>query len=61
MLTACAQEKIKAGAIKMRRIFKAYRELLGIIYSERPFIIILSIAVAILSGVLNPIFVWVFG
>lgn len=43
----------------MRRIFKAYRELLGIIYSERPFIIILSIAAAILSGVLNPIFVWV--
>ncbi|NLK74424.1 MAG: ABC transporter ATP-binding protein [Clostridiales bacterium] len=43
----------------MKRIFKGYRELIGIIYRENPLIVILCIMVAVLSGAANPIFVWV--
>lgn len=45
----------------MQRIFKGYKELLCIIYSERPFIVISCIVVAFLSGSLNPLYVWVNG
>jgi len=43
----------------MKRIFKAYRELIGILYGESRFVVIAIFASAILTGVIVPVSVWV--
>ncbi|QOR36881.1 ABC transporter ATP-binding protein [Clostridium sp. 'deep sea'] len=43
----------------MKRIFKAYSELLRILYSESPFVVISIFGSAIITGVVTPISVWV--
>lgn len=39
----------------MKRIFKAYKDLIGIIFSESPWLVILTFLCTILSGILTPI------
>ena len=43
----------------MKRIFKAYRELIGILYGESRFVVIAIFTSAILTGVIVPVSVWV--
>lgn len=43
----------------MKRIFKAYGELLSILFSESPFVVIAIFVSAIITGVVPPISVWV--
>ena len=43
----------------MKRIFKAYRELIGILFEESPFVVISVFAAAVLTGVILPVSVWV--
>ncbi|MCG8484530.1 MAG: ABC transporter ATP-binding protein/permease [Clostridia bacterium] len=43
----------------MKRIFKAYSELLSILFSESPFVVIAIFVSAIVTGVVPPISVWV--
>ena len=43
----------------MKRIFKAYRELLGILFAESPFVVISVFVSAIITGVIPPVSVWV--
>lgn len=43
----------------MKRIFKAYKELLGIIFSENPFVVIVVLAMAALSGFIVPFSTWI--
>jgi ATP-binding cassette subfamily B protein len=43
----------------MRRILKAYRELLGILFAESPLVVMAAFAAAILCGVMGPLSVWV--
>ncbi|MDR2617379.1 MAG: ABC transporter ATP-binding protein/permease [Treponema sp.] len=42
----------------MKRILRAYKELLGILFAESPFVVIGVFAAAILSGALTPLSVW---
>jgi ATP-binding cassette subfamily B protein len=43
----------------MRRILKAYRELLGILCAESPLVVIAAFAAAAVCGVMGPLSVWV--
>ena len=43
----------------MKRLYKAYRELLGILFAESPFVVILVFVSAILTGAIVPVSIWV--
>lgn len=43
----------------MKRIFKAYKELLGIIFVESPLVVIVVLAMAVLSGFIVPFSTWI--
>lgn len=43
----------------MKRIYKAYKEILGVVLAKNPLIVIAVFGSAILTGVLTPISVWV--
>lgn len=43
----------------MKRIISAYKEIIAIIYSQRPFVVLSCIFIALLSGAINPLLVWV--
>jgi ATP-binding cassette subfamily B protein len=42
----------------LKRILKAYKELLGILFAESPFLVIVVFAAALLAGALRPLSVW---
>lgn len=44
----------------MKRIFKAYGELIGIIFSESPWIVVLTLLCSILSGILVPVNIYAY-
>ncbi|MDR2375019.1 MAG: ABC transporter ATP-binding protein/permease [Treponema sp.] len=43
----------------MRRILKAYRELLGVLFAESPFVVVTVFVAALLFGMLPPLSVWI--
>lgn len=43
----------------MKRIYIACRELLQILFSQKPFLVILTFVSAILSGLTTPLLIWV--
>ena len=43
----------------MKRIFKAYGDLLSILYEESPFVVISAIVAAVITGVIGPVSIWV--
>lgn len=43
----------------MKRIYIAYKELLGVLFSKNPFLVILTFAAAIFSGLTTPLLIWV--
>ncbi|NLC20084.1 MAG: ABC transporter ATP-binding protein, partial [Clostridiales bacterium] len=43
----------------MKRIFMAYKELIGIIYAEAPIMVVLTFACSIISGFLTPLGVYI--
>jgi ATP-binding cassette subfamily B protein len=43
----------------MKRLFKVFTEILGVIFASNPFVVIFVFVSAILTGVISPIFVWV--
>ncbi|MCL2056373.1 MAG: ABC transporter ATP-binding protein/permease [Oscillospiraceae bacterium] len=43
----------------MKRIFRAYRELLGILFAESPFLVISVFVSAIITGAIVPVSIWV--
>ncbi len=45
----------------MKRICRAYREIIGVLFAESPFIVILTFASAVVSGLITPLSVWVNG
>jgi len=45
----------------MKKIFSSYRELLGILYGESPFVVISVFVSAVISGAVIPLSVWVNG
>lgn len=45
----------------MRRIGKAYKEILGILFSDSPLVVIVTFISAVVSGLITPLSVWVNG
>ncbi len=43
----------------MKRIFKAYKELLGILYAQSPFVVLSAFFAAVLTGAVIPLSIWV--
>jgi ATP-binding cassette subfamily B protein len=43
----------------MKRIFSAYRELLGIIYTESPFVVLSAFIASVIMGATAPVSIWV--
>ena len=43
----------------MKRILSAYKDLIGIIYAEAPFMVILTFLFAIIGGLLTPLGVFI--
>lgn len=44
----------------MKRIFKAYKELIGIIFSESPWIVVLTLLCTIVNGILVPVNIYAY-
>ena len=45
----------------MKMIYKAFKEILGILFAENPYVVIAVFGSAILSGVIAPLSVWING
>lgn len=59
LLTRIAIQRYEKWITVMKRLFYAYRELLGIIYKEAPVMVVLTFHAAILLGCVSPLSVYV--